>query len=111
MKNQGYTLIETIISIAIIGIIAISILAIFNSGLINITKAGNRTKAVSIAEDTFLNDGEIIDESIEIEVQLPNVDDMSNYKIKGKVIKGEVILNSGFKNETKVEIKAFVPNS
>jgi prepilin-type N-terminal cleavage/methylation domain-containing protein len=43
-KRSGVTLIEVIVSTAIIGIMGISFLNIFDVGLINISRAGNRTE-------------------------------------------------------------------
>jgi len=42
--RKGMTLIEVVLSMGIIGIIAIAVLTIFNTGLININKAGIRTQ-------------------------------------------------------------------
>ena len=44
MKNKsGLTLIEVILSIAIVGIMSIAVFTIFNSGMINIFKSRQRT--------------------------------------------------------------------
>jgi prepilin-type N-terminal cleavage/methylation domain-containing protein len=52
MKNKkGLTLIEVIISIAIIGILAVSTLSIFDAGLLNIIRAGKRTETVLEVKD------------------------------------------------------------
>jgi prepilin-type N-terminal cleavage/methylation domain-containing protein len=50
-KRIGLTLIEVIVSIAIIGIIAMSSLTIFDSGLRNIARAGSRTETVLEVKD------------------------------------------------------------
>lgn len=45
-KRKGITLIEIIVSIAVIGVLVIPIFTIFNSGLMNILRAGTRTEVV-----------------------------------------------------------------
>lgn len=44
-KKKGYTLIEVIIALAMIGILAISFLSIFTSGFRTITRTGHRAVA------------------------------------------------------------------
>lgn len=51
--RKGLTLIEVIISIAILGIIAISFLSMFSNGYINIFTMGNKSKAVVKAQSTI----------------------------------------------------------
>ena len=55
--RKGLTLIEVIITIAIIGVIGMTLSGVFNTGLSNIVKAGDRT------EDMFVLQ-KIMDESI-----------------------------------------------
>lgn len=58
MKNQDwFSLIEVIITIAIIGILGIALLEIFGTGITNVAKAGERT------EDLY-SIQEVMDEAI-----------------------------------------------
>ena len=49
-NNQGMTLLEVIIAVAILGIIAAVFLNSFSTGFINIFNMGNRTKAMLQAQ-------------------------------------------------------------
>ncbi|MFL0268565.1 prepilin-type N-terminal cleavage/methylation domain-containing protein [Candidatus Clostridium radicumherbarum] len=51
--RKGLTLIEVIISIAILGIIAVSFLSMFSNGYINIFTMGNKSKAVVKAQSAI----------------------------------------------------------
>jgi len=51
--NKGVTLVELILAIAILGMVAVSILPMFSSGFTHIARAGQRT------EVTFINHREI----------------------------------------------------
>lgn len=47
MKDRrGFTLIELIITIAILGILVVAVFSMFDTGIINIVRAGDRTDAV-----------------------------------------------------------------
>lgn len=72
-KRKGITLIELIISIAILGIISVVILGIFDQGLSNILRAGRRTETVlSAKEELDLNIGDNdIGIDTDVEVTLP----------------------------------------
>ena len=71
MNKKGFTLIELILSMAIIGIIAVTLLPILNVGLKNIVFSGNRTKAVSEASDSIYNDSVLT--SFTVKVKLPSL--------------------------------------
>lgn len=103
--RKGLTLIEVILAFAIIGIIAVALLTIFNSGLKNILNAGKRTKAVFIQKELIDNkileyenktDGKII-----ISVTIPDI-------IINKEIKGSILVSDP--NSDK-KITTFVPNA
>ena len=53
MVRRGFTLIELIVSIAIIGMIAVALLPAFNLSIMNIVRAGNRTRSVTVAEENI----------------------------------------------------------
>lgn len=101
MKNKkGLTLIEVILTIAIISIMAVTILGMFNTGIINIVKSGKRT-------DEVFEASKIIDEKIKINENITNGTDEVKITIPGvltKTIKGIIIKSPDGKVET------FVPN-
>lgn len=47
--KKGFTLVEVIIAMAILGIITISIITVFSSSFSNIFSMGNRSKAIAVA--------------------------------------------------------------
>jgi len=104
-NNKGFTLIEVIIAIAIVGIIAIPILGIFSTGVRNIVGAGNRTEDVFIEQRTI--DNEINKEYSEIDTELSGEKELDikfsdglTIKIQGKVVTTQ---------DDDVEITTFVP--
>lgn len=50
-RNEGITLIEIIVSIAVISILLVSLLTIFSGNLQNVTRAGTKTKYVFSAQE------------------------------------------------------------
>ncbi len=85
-RKNGFTLIELIISIAILGLVSVTFLSIFNMGLINISRAGNRTTAVEMAEKNIYNTTEIDD--FAVTVILPDVSNNPSgisIEVKGKI--------------------------
>ena len=99
--KNGFTLIEIILSIAILGIVAIFAVTIFGSSLKNISRSGKRTKEVfelesKINEKISEADGEDI-----IEVNIPGI---GPKEIKGKII----IIQS--ESQDNMEITTFAPN-
>lgn len=108
--KKGFTLIEVIISIAIIGITIVSLLSTFNTGLINIVRAGVRTEAVDMAEYKFMKNSQIVGESINLKIDLPTPTGNIEHTITGYIRRGNVLLNEGMATEINVEIQAFVPD-
>jgi prepilin-type N-terminal cleavage/methylation domain-containing protein len=51
--KKGFTLIEVIVGIALLGIIAISLIPLFTYGFIQINRAGNRTEAIYDNQSTI----------------------------------------------------------
>jgi prepilin-type N-terminal cleavage/methylation domain-containing protein len=80
--RKGLTLIEVIISIALMGIVLVSVLSIFDTGLFNIKRAGDRTDVVVEVKsqvDNLLSGGkdlvdqtkyELIEDPIESQMQV-----------------------------------------
>ena len=49
-ENKGFTLIEIILAMAILGIILVAFMGAFSGGFINIITMGNKSKAVAEAQ-------------------------------------------------------------
>lgn len=125
MKDRrGLTLIEVVISMAIISIMAVTILGVFNISITNIFKSGRRTEEV-------LNLKRLVDEKLayyQINYNEINMDEENenDEKIKFKEIKEPIIVhipgidpkyiagilinNVVSKNNFNVQIETFVPN-
>lgn len=52
-NKKGFTLIEVILSIALLSIIGIAFLTMFSSGMINITNAGKKSVKTYSAQDSL----------------------------------------------------------
>lgn len=104
-KRKGITLIELIISVAILGIISVGILGIFDQSLINILRAGKRTEIVLSAKEELdvdlSNNGLGID--TDIEVTLPGNNTVT---ITGKVIE----VNKSDDKGNDVTLKTYIIN-
>lgn len=102
--RNGLTLIEVILTIAIMGIIALPILTIFNSGIKNIVNAGKRT------EDVFIQK-ESIDSKIIANEKSGNGVDVINVTIPGVInnepIIGRILISDP---DSDKKIITFVPN-
>ena len=109
MRNKkGFTLIELIVTIALIGIISVSMLTVFNTGLVNIVRAGVRTEGVNLAESEFDINPTIIEEK-SLAVVIPTSVGSETHTVTGSEVKGLVVLNEGLNTQVDIEIKAFVP--
>lgn len=78
--RKGITLIEIIISIALVGVILVSMLSIFDTGLFNIKRAGDRTSIVVEVKsqvDNILSGG-------------PGLVDNSKYDLNSDIIEEKV---------------------
>ena len=101
-SRRGLTFIEVIISLAILGIVVIVFLTIFNVGNKNILRAGKTTEEILSIQEKIdkrtKNDnyGNRI-----VKVTIPNV--VLNKEIKGRMI--------NVKGDNKIEITTFVPNT
>lgn len=107
MKNKrGFTLIEVILSIAILGMIAIFVVTIFGSSLKNISGSGKRTEEVFELESKINEEISNEDDGdISIEVNIPGVGEK-------KIIEGKMITTSSKPSEDQhnIEITTFIPN-
>lgn len=108
MNKDGFTLIELIVSLAIMGLIVVTILPIINTGLSNIIYSGNRTEAVSLANDDIFNNTE--KENFSIVVKLPDkVSDDIDVIVEGNIITGTS--NISGRSDSKVELYIYRPNT
>jgi prepilin-type N-terminal cleavage/methylation domain-containing protein len=100
-KNSGFTLIEVILSIGIIGIIALAILNVFGFGFKNIVNAGSRTEKVlqeqKALESKIASYSSIGNEEIVLEIKF-----IENLRIN---VEGKIAESS----ESNSILKAFVP--
>lgn len=115
MKNKGFTLIEVIVSLAIIGIIAVGMLTIFNTGLVNIVSAGERASATNLAElNLYEDEAELNSNSISINLPTGMKDETSASETFEVVVNGS--LNKGthtstiFNRSVKVDIYKYFPS-
>lgn len=102
--RKGLTLIEIIISIAIISLLAVAILGMFNFSIVNIIKSGKRTeRVVKVKELIDMEINNSIDNGIyEVDVTLPG--DIN------KTILGTMIEKQS-PDDPKIKINTFVPNT
>lgn len=117
-SKKGLTLIELIVSLAIAGIIAISMLSLFNTSIINIIRAGDRTEEVYKKKEdidktvTFVpsdSTTEVDVESLEISVKLPGV--VTHETVKGTLLtNSDENLDEDFTNRFNIKIKTFIPD-
>lgn len=100
-NNRGFTLIEIIITIAIIGIIIIPVFTIFNLGLKNIISAKERTEKVFETQNEINEDirQPNIGEDATIKVVIPSLS--IEKEVEGKEITVE---------KNNIKIITFVPN-
>lgn len=105
--EKGFTLVELIVSFAIIAIIATTMLNLFGAGLLNITKAGTRTANTETATNNFLTNPEVISEEKTLSINL-GINTEDNVEVKGRMGKGTGTLPGSYGN-VEVEIEAFVP--
>lgn len=106
-KRKGLTLVELIISLAIIGMIAVSMLHIFGTGLLNIIRAGNRTVNTETATNNFITNPYPVSDEIILTINL-GVSSTDNVEVRGRMGKGSGTLPGSYGN-VEVDIKSFVP--
>lgn len=99
-KRKALSLIEVILSIAVLSLVAMVVLTVFGFSLNNIKKAGDRTIDILELENQINTsiDGGSYEEETGITVKIPNVGERT---VKGKFIT---------KRENGKEITTFIPN-
>lgn len=108
MNKKGVSLIELVISMAILGMIVVTILSIFNTGLTNIVRAGDITEITNSAGseiDKKILTAVVGDEKVsEAEINI-NIPGLPSIPIKGKLIVQESVDTKG----NSVTISTFIP--
>lgn len=108
-RIKGMTLVEVIISLALLGILSIVFINAFTMSFTQIIRSGHRTDAVGKAQAFFYSSPAIVStDSIQITLQLPGAT-TKEVSVVGSYAMGTVILNSGTSNEVKVDVLTFVP--
>lgn len=107
MKNRkALTLIEVVLSIALINLIAVTFLGMFNMGNKFIFKAGNKTQSINEIKrkiDNKIREAEKeSNESDEIKVTIPGV--IEYYPVEGRMIE----IKDG--KDPNMKITTFIPN-
>lgn len=111
-KCSGLTLIEVIISLAIIGMIVISFLTMFTFGFDTVFSMGRRTEATRIAQQ-FL-DEHYAEEPLDIS-NLPTVPSIGNYQVQRQRVNGpdglhQITITVSFRNGSRsVTLTGLVP--
>jgi prepilin-type N-terminal cleavage/methylation domain-containing protein len=102
MENrQGLTLIELIITIAIVGIMTALVSMVFDTALRNIKNSRERMEAVFRAQgeiNEIIQNNNTGEDIIEVTIPVVNI----NKKVKGKKVDIE---------EDKIKISTFIPNN
>lgn len=107
-SRKGMTLIEVVVSLAIIGLVATTMLGVFNTGLINIVKSGLKTNA-TLESEAILNSGSYSDvNSFDIDVEILDSDgNLSTMIIPITEYNAPVEIESGLAGNVSVNIKGY----
>lgn len=103
--KQGMTLVEVIISMAVIGIIAVSMISLFTSAFVLITRAGNTSEALFQVHkeiETVLTNNSVADTPTNIDLKFTS--DGTIVTSKGNHLKINITVN-----KSNVEISFFHP--
>lgn len=106
-KRKGLTLIELVLSLAIIGMIAVSMLNLFGTSLLNISRAGNRTSNTETATNNFVSSPDPISDEITLTIDL-GVTGEDNVEVIGRMGRGSATVPNSYGN-VQVDIESFVP--
>lgn len=107
-REKGMTLVEVILSLALLGILSVVFINAFTMGFTKIVHAGHRTNAVGQAQ-AFFYENPAITTSEDIKVVLPTATSTVEITVSGSYATGNVTLNPGTSQEVKVEVLTFVP--
>lgn len=109
-KRKALTLLEVVISMALVGVIAVVFLTIFSTGNKNIFRSGKRTETIlkiqSDIDEKINNLDDPGDKPIRVTISSKNLEETIEQTIKGKMITEE-LENPEFKD---LKIITFVPN-
>lgn len=110
-NREGFTLIELIVSIAILAIIIIAFMPLFSFSFVNTFRSGNQSEAVyqnqSLLEESY-SGAEAVEGVTSTELPQPleiNIDGVI-VRVPGRLIE---VTSDYDKNGSRVETKAFVP--
>ena len=114
MKNKrikGFTLIEILISVAILGILLVILIPVFSYSLIRIIDSGHKTQAMYSAQTGVekLQDGEPFSESTSLEKDLDIVFSSVEIQVAGIVSTIEVPIPKDPDGDS-TELKTFIPD-
>lgn len=107
--SNGFTLIEVIVSLAIIAIIAVSMLSLFSTGLLNISRSGSRTANTEAATYNLMTQPEIISEKKALIIKLGE-SEADKVQVNGHMVRGVGTIPGSYGN-IQIEITAFLPDS
>jgi prepilin-type N-terminal cleavage/methylation domain-containing protein len=104
-RQKGFTLLEAIIALGIIGIIAVSFLSMYTFGFTNISKSGSRSSALFTAQSNVEEklSGTPGTTPSSLTITIPNSSSIS--------VPGNTIIESVTANGQAVTIKAFKPSN
>lgn len=91
-KKSGFTLVEVIISIFLLGVIIIAVMPLFTQGIFVLFSAGSKTKAVDDASTDLVSDLKATVSTTNSSITFEDKDDDTNNKTIG-VYKHEAIAN------------------
>jgi len=89
VNNSGFTLVEVIISIFLLGIIIIAVIPLFTQGIVVLFSAGSKTKAVDDASNDLISGLKNSETTTNSSITFKDIDDSTKNKTIG-VYKHEV---------------------
>ena len=107
-RHKGMTVVEVIISLALLGILSVVFINAFTMGFTKIIYAGHRTNAVGQAQAHFYENPSILAKQ-DIKIEIPTTTSDIEIIVSGSYATGNVTLNPGPAQEIQVEVLTFVP--